>query len=358
MHAGKRLYPHQDSTAGVWHCFSRIIDRRMILDAEAKDFLLATLRAYEELLGVEMLTFCLMDNHFHVLLRVPHRPPGFAVSREVLLERMERAVGSVAMGMVRRDLEMWERTGNTAAVEAWHRRQEERMFSLSGFMGCVKQRFTRWHNARTGRRGTVWEERFGSVVVEEEERALRTMAAYIDLNPVRAGVAADPGDYRWSGYGEAMLAKPRARRGLVRIIGQMAWPRATAAEARPWGDEPFDAAVERRALVIYRAILGGQGRERRRADGTVARRGLTEKIRERLTTANERAVGREVLSRRVGQFTRGMMLGSREFVDGWFEAHRQDGPVGGESRTRRERGSRSLRTPALRGLYALRDSKR
>lgn len=45
-------------------------------------------------------------------------------------------------------------------------------------------------------------ERFTSVIVEEEERALRTMAAYIDLNPVRAGMVEDPADYRWSGYAE------------------------------------------------------------------------------------------------------------------------------------------------------------
>ena len=56
----------------------------------------------------------------------------------------------------------------------------------------------------------IWEERFGSVVVEEEERALRTMAAYIDLNPVRAGMVLNPADYRWSGYAEAMAGKARA----------------------------------------------------------------------------------------------------------------------------------------------------
>ena len=59
--------------------------------------------------------------------------------------------------------------------------------------------------------------------MEEEERALRTMAAYIDLNPVRAGMVEDPADYRWSGYAEAMAGKARSRRGLGRIIGQMAW---------------------------------------------------------------------------------------------------------------------------------------
>ena len=234
MNAGRRIYPHPDSSAGVWHCYSRIIDRTYLLDIPAKDFFLTTLRAYEDLLGVEVLTFCLMDNHFHLLVRVPHRPEGLDVPLEVILARMERAVGEHAMNLIRRDLAFWESTGNLDAIEAWRQRQMKRMFSLSEFIGCVKQRFTRWHNAKTGRRGTIWEERFGSVVVEEEERALRTMAAYIDLNPVRAGMGMveDPADYRWSGYAEAMAGKARSRRGLVRIIGQMAWPRATARRRR------------------------------------------------------------------------------------------------------------------------------
>jgi REP element-mobilizing transposase RayT len=353
MNAGKRSFPYPNSGAGTWHCFSRIIDRAFLLDDAAKDFLLQTLRAYEDLLGVEMLTFCLMGNHFHLLLRVPHRPDGFDLPLEVVVARMERAVGAYAMKLVRRDLAFWETTGNVEAIEQWRRRQVERMFSLSEFMGCVKQRFTRWHNARTGRRGTIWEERFGSVVVEEEERALRTMAAYIDLNPVRAGIVGDPADYRWSGYAEAMAGKTRARRGLVRIIGQIAWSRETVVGAKPWGDDVFPKAVETRALVFYRAILGGQGAARKREDGTVVRRGLPEKVRERLTTVNERRLAAEVLTRRVQHFTKGMILGSRAFVDGWFERNREI--CQGRSRTERQRGSRSLGKPALRGLYALRD---
>ena len=355
MNAGKRIFPVQDSGAGVWHCFSRIIDRAYVLNAEAKAFLLKTIRAYEDLLGVEVLSFCLMDNHFHLLLRVPHRPEGLDVPLEVILARMERAVGEHAMTSVRRNLEFWERTGNLEAIEGWRQQQMARMYSLSGFMGCVKQRFTRWHNAKTGRRGTIWEERFGSVVVEEEERALRTMAAYIDLNPVRAGMVADPADYRWSGYAEAMAGKARSRRGLVRIIGQMAWPRETAAGAKPWGAGAFPPQVERRALVIYRAMLGGQGAERKREDGTVMRRGVSEKVRERLTTPNERRLAAEILTRRVQHFTKGMVLGSRAFVDEWFERNR--GLVTGSSRSERKKGAKSLSRPALRGLYAFRDAR-
>ena len=56
MNAGKRIFSFQDSGAGVWHTFSKIIDRAYLLNTEAKDFLLKTIRAYENLLGVEVLT--------------------------------------------------------------------------------------------------------------------------------------------------------------------------------------------------------------------------------------------------------------------------------------------------------------
>ena len=188
---------------------------------------------------------------------------------------------------------------------------------------------------------------------------------------------ADPADYRWSGYAEAMAGKARSRRGLVRIIGQVAWPRESAAESiedqkegtrrgagrntrgrvcSPWGDEAFPALVERRALVFYRAILGGQGAERKREDGTVVRRGLSEKVREKLTTPNERRLAAEVLMRRVQHFTKGVIIGGRAFIDGWFEGHREI--CRGRSRTERKRGARSLGRPALRGLYALRDPRK
>ena len=96
--------------------------------------------------------------------------------------------------------------------------------------------------------------------------------------------------------------------------------------------------------------------ERRREDGTVVRRGVSEKVRERLTTENERRLTAEIFTGRVAHFTKGVMIGSRGFVDGWFERNRQ--VVTGRSRTDRKRGSRSLGQAALRGLYALRDVRK
>ena len=70
-------------------------------------------------------------------------------------------------------------------------------------MEGLLQRFTRWFNRTHKRTGNLWEDAFKSVIVEDGVAA-RTIAAYIDLNPVRAGMVEDPAEYRWSSYGEAM----------------------------------------------------------------------------------------------------------------------------------------------------------
>ncbi len=112
--------------------------------------------------------------------------------------------------------------GNLERVAEIHRRFTKRMYDLSEFMKTLLQRFTRWFNRTHKRSGTLWEDRFKSVIVESGTAA-RTMAAYIDLNPVRAGMVEDPADYRWSSYGEAVGGGrkgngKKAREGLVRAI--------------------------------------------------------------------------------------------------------------------------------------------
>ena len=95
-----------------------------------------------------------------------------------------------------------------------------RMFDVSVFMRELKQRFTQWYNKKHQRKGPLWDDRFKSVLLENDETVLLTMAAYIDLNPVRAGLVNDPKDYRWSGYGEAVAGNALRRCGLMRVFGE------------------------------------------------------------------------------------------------------------------------------------------
>ena len=71
--------------------------------------------------------------------------------------------------------------------------------SCSQLMKHVAQRYSKRMKAKTGRMGTLWESRFFSALVPSEMYALACYR-YIDLNPVRAGLAAHPAEYRWSSY--------------------------------------------------------------------------------------------------------------------------------------------------------------
>ena len=66
-------------------------------------------------------------------------------------------------------------------------------------MQAVGRRYVRNYNLRHSRTGTLWEGRYRSTLIQAERYLLACMV-YIDLNPVRAGMVADPGDYPWSSY--------------------------------------------------------------------------------------------------------------------------------------------------------------
>jgi len=71
--------------------------------------------------------------------------------------------------------------------------------SLSLMMQSLGRRYVRYFNHQYQRSGTLWEGRYKSCLIQEE-RYLLEVYRYIELNPVRAGMVADPGDYRWSSY--------------------------------------------------------------------------------------------------------------------------------------------------------------
>jgi len=70
---------------------------------------------------------------------------------------------------------------------------------ISRMMQNLGRRYVRYFNDRHGRSGTLWEGRFKACLVQESEYVLHCYR-YIELNPVRAGMVADPGDYYWSSH--------------------------------------------------------------------------------------------------------------------------------------------------------------
>ena len=128
------------------------------------------------------------------------RPPTRRGDADALEKELE-AGGPEAEAFRRRLL---ARMGDVLGVH------EERSSSAfrSGTTGAVGA------TGRSGRSG------FKSVLVEGRGNPLQTMAAYIDLNGVRAGLAKDPKDYRFCGYAEAVAGRARAREGACGVSGR------------------------------------------------------------------------------------------------------------------------------------------
>ena len=66
-------------------------------------------------------------------------------------------------------------------------------------MQALGRRYVQYFNREYRRSGTLWEGRFKSCLVEDEVYLL-DLYRYIEMNPVRAKMVSDPGDYRWSSY--------------------------------------------------------------------------------------------------------------------------------------------------------------
>lgn len=345
------MAPWKDSAEkpAIYHCLSRVVDRRFVFGEVEREKFRTLMRMQENFTGCRVLTYCVMSNHFHVLLEVPPLPEGGLTDGE-LLERLAALYPEGVVAEVGAELAAARAAGLDGRAAAIHGRHTYRMHDLSEFMKTLLQRFTRWFNRTHDRSGTLWEERYKSVIVESGI-GTRTVAAYIDLNPVRAGMVADPADYRWSGYGEAVGGGPRgggkkARAGLVRAcLGH---------EGIGYGAERWPQDVAR----IYRRLMGF-ALERKRGAAAVE----TRLVRPQMNTAE--ALEAEdngtvlpdfglaaMLRRRVRYFTDGAVIGSKAFVNEAFVLARERFTPGRKDGARKMKGNGQA---AAGMLWSLRD---
>jgi len=237
-----------------------------------------------------------------------------------LMAHLSTLYSKAYMTQLRRELaDMRERELEEAA-EVFLEKYKRRFCNLSLFVKEVKERFSRWYNRKHQRIGTLWAGRFKSVLVEDGV-ALRTIAAYIDLNPVRAGIVEDPKDYRWCGYAEAVSGSRRARRGLCRVMDQT---------QDTWEDRKNQRTGEmnRGSGAWYRCWLMLDGKQVETDEGTRAnhvkiRKGVpAEKAEESLMNQGIMPPLELILSQ-AKYLSEGAAIGSQIFVASQFEKHRK-----------------------------------
>ena len=282
----------------VYHCMTRTVNGAFLFDDPAKEILRKQLWQIADYCGVQILTFAILSNHFHVLLRVPQAaaiPDAELLRRYSVLYPKPTRFQQARLEVV----QAWLRNGDPEG-EAWRNRQLALMGDVSQFMKLLKQRFSVWYNRTHNRYGTLWAERFKSVLVEPTGRVFETMAAYIDLNAVRAGLVSDPKDYRFCGYAQAVAGHEKARAGLRAVFG---------------GETPPDWD---RAQADYRVTLFGVGSGARPGEGTVSLEEL-----QKVVKARGRLPRHTVLRCRIRHFSDGAVLGGQTFVAEHLAVYRQ-----------------------------------
>jgi putative transposase len=273
------------------------VNGEFLFDDLAKETLRKQLRQIAEFCGVRILTYALMSNHFHVLVRVPRA--GELTDSELLRRYAVLYPKPTPFQQARIEvIAEWLKTNDPEGV-AWRKRQVALMGDVSAFMKLLKQRFSIWFNRTHNRYGTLWSERFKSVLVEPTGRVIETMAAYIDLNAVRAMLVADPKDYRFCGYGEAVSGGIAAQAGLREIL---------AGENSPTWEQ---------AQADYRITLFGIGSGARPGEGMVSPDELTKVLK-----AKGRLPRHVVLRCRIRHFSDGAVLGGQAFVAEHLAAYR------------------------------------
>ena len=181
-----------------YHCISRCVRRSFLCgfdDYSGKSYehrrawveqqLLTQSRAF----CIDIAGYAIMSNHYHVVIRV-NQELAASLSAEEILDRWQLLyrLGPLMVRFKEGDVLT---DGEKQIVDKEIGRMREVLMSISRFMGYLNERIARKANAEDGCKGRFWEGRFRSQALLDDIALLQCLA-YVDLNPVRAGISHNP----------------------------------------------------------------------------------------------------------------------------------------------------------------------
>ena len=225
----------------AYHITSRIKNDDFLLeDDEDKHDLLNIIRRTAEFAGITVMSHAILDNHFHLLVHIPARQD----VDDVELERRIRILWGAEKAEDKLERwRFWEAHGKTQLAEKERVAFRRRMFDITPFVKTIKELFTHSYNRRHETSGAVWgRSRFKSAAVASDFKTLATVAAYIDLNAVRAKIVRHPKHYKWCGLGAAKKGDVLAVSGIaaLRRTSECAGKRADGIRHVEWGEAALD----------------------------------------------------------------------------------------------------------------------
>jgi len=145
---------------------------------------------------IEVCAYAVMSNHYHLVLKINHDQGKLLSDKEVIERWTMLFNGNVLVsrflkGECKTTAEL-DKVGEVIAV--WR----ERLCDISWFMRCLNESIARMANDEDKCKGRFWEGRFKSQALLNEQALLSCMA-YVDLNPIRAGLAGSLDESEFTG---------------------------------------------------------------------------------------------------------------------------------------------------------------
>jgi len=180
------------SVTRYYHCISRCV-RRAFLCGEGfshrKQWIEDRLQTLAGAFAVSVCGYAVMDNHLHVLVRLDADAANTWSAEDVVRRWTVAYPPKSADGEEIEVTQAWidDQAGDEQRVPVLR----ARLANLGWFMKALKEPLARLANREDDCKGTFWESRYKSIAILDDE-ALLAICAYIDLNPVAAGVTASP----------------------------------------------------------------------------------------------------------------------------------------------------------------------
>lgn len=172
---------------------------------EKKRFI-SILRKLERYYVIDVVSYQVMSNHFHLVVHIPMQEP----SPEEACERYEK--------YYRGKRRLIPGSARCASVQ-------KRLRDISAFMHDLQSQFSTWFNDTHGRHGSLWAGRFKSTILQTGI-AVWNCVKYVAMNPVRAGLVSDPGKYRFGSWGAWCTTgvHPFKISAVAHLIRAVPWP--------------------------------------------------------------------------------------------------------------------------------------
>lgn len=214
-----------------------------------KEWVLERLAQLTSIFTIEICAYAVMSNHYHLVVYVDQaRSRG--LSSEQVVDRWTQLFRAPPV------VERWSNGKATQAerqlaeliIDKWRRR----LCDLSWFMKCLNENLARRANIEDNCDGRFWQGRFRSQALLDEAGILTAMA-YVDLNPVRAGIESTPEDSAFTSIYE------RIRR-LKRVASEGERARASSLALQSFADEASAAVRIPYSFKEYLQLVDWTGR--------------------------------------------------------------------------------------------------